>query len=747
MDPALWQTLVAVAWLVGSIGVVAGLAGSAGFRRLIWHARVPVGFAILACFALAGPVQTRFLLAGIDSLGDVLALLLAVLLTGVGAWFWARWSLNLAWRADLPGVAPLRDSRWWRLIPRAVAVAPAIAALICLGFSYPMMHWVWIIELGIGLVAVAVLLVVLAWARRAHIQDRRQRGEAGHGLANWVLSDELLAEVPPETPRGLGAWLRLGLACMPFHWLLLLPLIAGFIALIVATQAGASWPSTLAQQAGAAPTALIGLAALLTLLAPSVGLIAAAWRWPALLFLLILIIGAASATVNTLVRADQPLPPRPTLAQAADAWLTSCVRREGDVVRAVIVANAGGASRAALWTAAVMRALETELPAPAMEPGRQLFTISGISGGALGAAAYVATLDQSDVACGGADRTPALRTDRLNRLQAGLGRDFLAPAFTGLFLGDGFWRLFGPASALAGWLGWWPEDRSVRLERAWEAALATPGTEGMAGLLVGRTFGGGEAPRLPLLLTAGTHQESGRLAVTAPVRIAEALPAAIDVLATLDADLPFSVAASNSARFPYVSAPGLLRRRGTQLSFGQIVDGGYYDNQGAVAAAAAATALEAAHARRAATPGDPLAGSRLALFVVQVLSDPDLPPEELPRCDAEEPPATAAESAPTPLDFLTSPVGALVAVRGERANIGATELRRRFCPKDGPGPLLHYSVFSLGADAARIRPPLSWVLSEAVRNSIAQRGLSAFAATGNAEELERLRNAWAAAVK
>ena len=57
------------------------------------------------------------------------------------------------------------------------------------------------------------------------------------------------------------------------------------------------------------------------------------------------------------------------------------------------------------------------------------------------------------------------------------------------------------------------------------------------------------------------------------------------MLATLDADLPFSVAASNSARFPYVSAPGLLRRRGTREDFGQIVDGGYYDNHGAVAAA------------------------------------------------------------------------------------------------------------------------------------------------------------------
>ena len=38
------------------------------------------------------------------------------------------------------------------------------------------------------------------------------------------------------------------------------------------------------------------------LLAPSIVLVAAAWRWPAMLFLTLLILGAAGVTVNTVVR-------------------------------------------------------------------------------------------------------------------------------------------------------------------------------------------------------------------------------------------------------------------------------------------------------------------------------------------------------------------------------------------------------------------------------------------------------------
>lgn len=735
-------------WLAGSLVLVVTLAGSLSLRRTIWHARVPVAFAVLACVALAGPQQTRFLVAGIDSLVGGVALLLAVLLTGIGAWFWARWSLNLAWQAALPGIAEVCDSFWWRWIPRIVAVAPAAAALLCLGFGVRMMSLAASIPLGLGLLTVAGMLIALAWARRSHIRGRRMRHPPQVDRFAWFLADEALVQRLPARPHGLRAWLALARACMPFDFRVTLPLFAAFLILVAAVQAGATWPSALAQAVGAAPTALIGLAAMLTLLAPTIGLVLAATRWPAMFFLALLIVGAASVTVNTIVREAPLAPPeRPELKAAASAWLQRCaVREPNGVIRSIVVANAGGASRAALWTGAVMQALETGLPG--MQPGRHLFAISGISGGALGAAAYVATLDQHGVACGGT-QDAAQRDERLGRLRSGLGEDFLAPPLAGLFLGDGIWRVFGPISAAAGSLGWWPTDRSVRLERAWEAAFSRPGTTGMDAPFVTRSLDAG-APRLPLLLTGGTHQETGRLAVTAPVDVRRALPEVIDIIATLGADLPFSVAASNSARFPYVTAPGLLQHGegGAVRRFGQIVDGGYYDNHGSVAARAAAEALAQAHDEL--LKAGQLAGTRLRLFVVQVLSDPELPLAELPRCTVgpgqqpEVEAVTAPEGRPSSLDFLTSPVGALAAVRGERANGGALEMARRYCGGDSD-----FAVFSLGVAADGIMPPLSWVLSRRVRDAIAMPGLAGFDAgyrdtpgQGNAEELRRLAEAW-----
>src|SRR4051812_39522111 len=504
-------------WLVGSLLLVAGVARSAALRRLVWHARVPVAFAILACVALAGPEQTRFLLAGIDGFIGVVALLGTVLLTGIGAWFWARWSLNLAWQAALPGVAQVHDGFWWRWLPRIIAVSPAVAALLCLVSSWSMMQgWVGYV-LAPGLAAEAVLLMWLATVRRRRIIDRRVRnlGGTGAGRFAWFLADEALARRIPGPPRGLAGWIGLAVASLPFHLWMLLPLGLGFLVLVGAVQVGAAWPSGFAQGIGAAPTALLGLAALLPLLALPIGLLAAAWGWPPLLFLALLVVGAAGATVNTIVRTTGQAPPhRPELKVAATEWLQHCARPEGDqVIRAIVVANGGGASRAALWTAAVMTALEQELPG--MQPGRHLFAISGISGGALGAAAYVATLDQHGVRCGEEPSAPP--RDRLQRLRDGLGRDFLAPPLAGLFFGDGVWRSLGPLSALAALADYWPVDRSVRLERAWEAAFTRPGEAGMAAPLAARSLNG-DVPRLPLLFTGGTHQESGQLAITAPVR-------------------------------------------------------------------------------------------------------------------------------------------------------------------------------------------------------------------------------------
>ena len=84
-----------------------------------------------------------------------------------------------------------------------------------------------------------------------------------------------------------------------------------------------------------------------------------------------------------------------------------------------------------------------------------------------------------------------------------------------------------------------------------------------------------------------------------------------------------------SASKPICRARPSTRRRTPR---GQIVDGGYFDNDGAVAAIAAATALERAHRALLGTPG--YAVRSLHVFVVQVLSDPDIRAAALQFCAA-----------------------------------------------------------------------------------------------------------------
>ncbi|TCZ64509.1 patatin-like phospholipase family protein [Roseicella aquatilis] len=739
-------------WLIPilSIGLVVWLAAVANLRRALWLTRVPLGFGIAAFVALALPEQTRYLVAGIETPWQAAALLGAVWLTGIGTWFWARWSLNLAWQAGLPGGAELRaDGFWWAAVPRVLAVMPGLAMGLCLWFARGLMPPILGIALAILLAAVTASLVWIAWARRGRIRRRRGvRREQRSRVIGWFLADEALPDPPRPRPRDWLGWMNLALACLPFRWWVLLPLVLTDAVLVGATLAGARWPDILAEGVGAAPAALGGMAAILTLLAPLVGVLAAACRWPALLFLALLVVGAAGANVNTEVRRGPQLAaPRPTLDEAAGAWLEArlaCPGAEEAPLRAMIVAHSGGASRAALWAAGVMRALELHESGPRIRPGRDLFAISGISGGALGAAAYVATLPQAEGCAPPGLDDPAARHARL---QAGLSRDFLAPALQGLLFGDAFWRLAGPVSALAARFGFIAPDRTIHLERAWERAFGPEGDSPMQAMLAGRSLAPGAAPRLPLLLTGGTHEERGQLGVTAPVALDGHALDGIDVLQVLDADVSFAVAASNSARFPYVTAPGLLLSRRDGKPYGQIVDGGYFDNNGAVAARAAADALLRAR-RRLVEAGRMPRERLLHLFLVQVISDPDLPRAELPRCSPEPLPEPAQVRAPTPLDFLLSPIGTLVSVRGERANAGAAELRRLQCaPPAGampaePGIARHFAVFSMGPDREGRLAPLSWVLSEQVRRTILAEDLGGFPEAGNPEELARLGAEW-----
>ncbi|PDS43161.1 hypothetical protein CO662_36685 [Rhizobium anhuiense] len=269
---------------------------------------------------------------------------------------------------------------------------------------------------------------------------------------------------------------------------------------------------------------------------------------------------------------------RPTVAAVAHAWYEQAKAAYGKAhgegpVPMLIVATAGGGIRAAYWTAEVLEKLATDFET---EDGFKdeggvrpyLFAISGVSGGSVGATAFEAALAERDEhPCQAGDVTCP------RRAMTFLTADFLAPALASLVFVD------APSSFLP---DFGQADRGTALERSFEDA---------SGGLLARPFLSlfpykkdpaveGKAPWRPILLLNATHEETGKRIITGHVLIERnVFIDSLDALHVLGKDVRASTAAHNSARFTYVSPAGDLGD-----SHGSMIDGGYFENFGALSA-------------------------------------------------------------------------------------------------------------------------------------------------------------------
>jgi heme exporter protein D len=314
---------------------------------------------------------------------------------------------------------------------------------------------------------------------------------------------------------------------------------------------------------------------------------------------------------------------RPNVEAAANTWYAQAKTAfaqahhgkvdENDRVPMVIVATAGGGIRAAYWTATVLERIKNDLGPNGLRP--YLFAISGVSGGSVGATAFDAALANSDEAACGKECVPST---------AYLREDFLAPA-----LASGIFKDV-PASFLP---DLWQDDRGAALEQGLEHASQGLLERPFLSLF---PYGGESAPWRPILLLNATHEESGKRIITSHVLIERNVFAdALDGLHLLKSDVRASTAAHNSARFSYISPAGNLGRRKdpaeeskswrlADLSGwkrwlagwnGSVIDGGYFENYGAL------TALELARAAEAILITQK---ANVKLVILMISSDPDL---------------------------------------------------------------------------------------------------------------------------
>lgn len=411
----------------------------------------------------------------------------------------------------------------------------------------------------------------------------------------------------------------------------------------------------------------------------------------------------------------------PTVEDAFNHWYAAAKQRSGPVGKLpiVIVATAGGGVRAAYWTASVLGDLQDRDPSFR----NQLFAISGVSGGSLGAAVFSAMLKQHDLTTSNPNESLSCKDSNGNEVktyaacaQRVLDKDGMGPILGTMLFPDLLRRL---TPLPRGWQPYSEWDRARVFETSWEDSWRNAtGTQLLAGnfddLWKSDNCKGDTCPAYPALLLNGTSVKSGRRIITSSLQLDDDFPDALDFFKASRLSIPVSTAVSNSARFPVIGPAGSFnvwasekddKQRGIIIGKEQVVDGGYFENYGAT------TALDLADAIRRHHKVDDL-----HFVFVQISSDPTLPldpkrPEEDKTGDAQKDASLQQNgdtfAAGAIANELSAPVWALTATRTARGVFQAALARNRV-EKDFGGTYVHFRLaVGCGHDA-----PLGWVLAE-----------------------------------
>ena len=437
-----------------------------------------------------------------------------------------------------------------------------------------------------------------------------------------------------------------------------------------------------------------------------------------------------------------------SLTEAVTRWKTSndCVDDAGKCPRPILIAGAGGASRAAYMTATVVGALvdlgRTD-PARYGNVRNRIFAMSTVSGSSVGAVVMRAAFH--DAAERGSPDTPPCLTRGTGSwfgypnekfdptkswrdcFQAILAGDFLTPVFVAMAYRDNF-PIVDLRTGKPAW-----SDRAVMLEQAFERRYhrftveggepkscpdnPAPANKGKEGLC--RPFGHHPDPKVvntwvPLLFINGTSVFTGRRIIVSDIKASDQIgsnqtlmPLAYDLgeirrwSKTKDPavekgeNIRLSTASTMSARFPVVSPHGLLRNLQGSIN-DHIVDGGYFENDGLVTIADLAAALRQ---------------HKLHPVVLRIVNEPaELETSSIG--DGRPPPPTAEERGW--FDDIFSIVRAMLATRSGHEDAAEAYLQERLRGDDpdrlkGDHRFFHVGVFELrpptvDADPKRMAP-------------------------------------------
>jgi hypothetical protein len=283
---------------------------------------------------------------------------------------------------------------------------------------------------------------------------------------------------------------------------------------------------------------------------------------PAFLFVAGYILAVSTCNNNNAIRTlDGPLPQREGIAENFSRWIDSRMETSDSVVHVYLVAAEGGGIRGANWTALVLKSLDEKMPG-FMD---RLYAISGVSGGGVGSAFYLAYRKDR---LAGAFRDTAGASSNFNAMSS---EDFLSDLTAAFIFHDNLQRILPfPVHELS---------RNRKLEDSWgwsyqEHMKSSTMDESFLKLWDHRN-----ASRMPNIFLNGLLAETGQKAVVSNLALNNSIfKDDIDVITELGRDIPVKTAASLCARFPLISSGALVKSNGK--SKGHILDGGYKENSG-----------------------------------------------------------------------------------------------------------------------------------------------------------------------
>lgn len=400
--------------------------------------------------------------------------------------------------------------------------------------------------------------------------------------------------------------------------------------------------------------------------------------------------------VRTLAAPQVAAEDRENLRAALRSWMSRQQYRlagENDRYPLFVVSAEGGGIRAAYWTATVLGEIQNRNSCFA----DQLFSLSGVSGGSLGAAVFVAMLAEQRTAAGGshcrARATPPRPFNFKSKAQEILGEDFLSPAVAAMLYPDLVQRiLFFPVNSF---------DRALALEQAWERAwrIHMPSTDRFSQPF--DRLWDNKAVWTPALFLNATWVETGKRVIASNVQIAAPDEDFVDVEDAQRFFAPRSLALSTavhmSARFTYVSPAGTLVKDGK--AYGRVVDGGYFENS------ATTTTLEILKTIDLLASEDKderwKSVEPIVIHISNEPVDPSAGPDTLQA--APQHPGIAPHKW---INEVLSPFWSMLNTRGARGAYSRETVRWHV----GPLNFLHFGLCRRSASV-----PLGWVLSQSTR--------------------------------